>query len=62
MIHNVLSVQYNAKVGELQTQSKVHKADRYNEHFKYKAGDPGFVVAATDGRGQVTKKQSAMAT
>jgi hypothetical protein len=29
MIHHVLSFHYNEKVGELQTQSKVHVADRY---------------------------------
>jgi hypothetical protein len=60
MIHHVLSFHYNEKVGELQTQSKVHVAHRYNDHFKYKEGDPGFIIC--DGRGQVTKKQSAMAT
>ena len=52
MIHHVLSFHYNEKVGELQTQSKVHVADRYNEHFKYEAGDPGFVVCTSDGRGK----------
>jgi hypothetical protein len=61
MIDHVLSCYYKEKVAFLQTQSKVHKADRYNEHFKYKAGDPGFLVAATDGRGRPTK-QAAMAT
>ena len=44
MIHHVLSFHYNEKVGKLQTQSKVHVTDRYNEHFKYEAGDPGFIV------------------
>jgi hypothetical protein len=47
-----VSLIYNEKVGKLQTQSKVHVADRYNEHFKYKAGDPGFVVCNSDGRGK----------
>ena len=55
MIQHVLSFHYNEKVGKLQTQSKVHVADRYNEHFKYKAGDPGFIVAAADGRGRPGK-------
>jgi hypothetical protein len=62
MLDHVLSWYYSEKVGKLQTQSKVHKAGRYNEHFKYKAGDPGFLAAATDGRGGQAKKQAAMAT
>jgi hypothetical protein len=52
MIHHVLSFHYKEKVGKLQTQSKVHVADRYNEHFKYEAGDPGFIVCTSDGRGK----------
>jgi hypothetical protein len=51
MMDHVLSYCYNEKVGFLTKQKKVHKAGRYNEHFKYKRGDPGFIVAASDGRG-----------
>jgi hypothetical protein len=51
MIHHVLSSHYNEMVGFLMTQKKADKADRYNKHFNYKAGDPGFIVAAADGRG-----------
>jgi hypothetical protein len=53
MIQHVLSFHYNEKVGKLKTQSKVHVTDRYNEHFKYyEAGDPGFIVCTSDGRGK----------
>ena len=42
-------------VGLLQSQKKADKADRYNKHFNYKAEDPGFIVAAADGRGRPGK-------
>jgi hypothetical protein len=45
-------------VGEialLASEKKADKADRYNEYFKYKAGDPGFLVAAADGCGRPGK-------
>jgi hypothetical protein len=48
MIDHVLSYYYNEP-------EQVHKAGRYNEHFKYKAGDPGFLVAAADGCGRPGK-------
>jgi hypothetical protein len=51
LVDHVLSYYYDEKVGSLQQQTKVHKAGRYNTHFKYKAGDPGFIVAAADDRG-----------
>ena len=51
MVDHVLSYYYDEKVGLLQSQKKEDKAGRYNEHFKYTAGDPGFIVAAADGRG-----------
>jgi hypothetical protein len=55
MVDQVLSYHYNEKVTFLQSQKKVHKAGRYNEHFGYKAGDPGFLVAAADSRGRPGK-------
>jgi hypothetical protein len=51
MINHVISSHYNVMVGLLQSQTKADKADQYNKHFNYKAGDPGFIVATTDGRG-----------
>ena len=52
MLTHVLSCHCNVMVGLLQSQTKADKADRYNKHFNYKAGDPGFIVAAADGRGR----------
>jgi hypothetical protein len=51
MVDHVLSYYYAHQVGLLQSHKKADKAGRYNTHFEYKAGDPGFLDAATDGRG-----------
>jgi hypothetical protein len=59
MITHVISSHYDVKVGFLMTQKKADKADRYNKHFNYKVGDPGFIVAATDGRGGGGPRKSA---
>jgi hypothetical protein len=55
LISTLRAAKDNEKVGFLQKQNKVHKAGRYNEHFKYKRGDRGFIVAAADGRGRYGK-------
>jgi hypothetical protein len=34
------------KVSSVKPQTKEHKADRYNTHFEYKAGDRGFLCGA----------------
>jgi hypothetical protein len=56
MIAHVISSHYDTQVKVVQGWTKVDKADTYNGHFKYKAGDPGFIVATTDIRGGVWKK------
>ena len=51
MLDHGISYHCKEKVSLLQKQKKEDKAGRYNEHFKYTAEDPGFLVAAADGRG-----------
>ena len=57
MIIHVLSYYYGIQVKVLVGETKVLKAHKYNVHFGYKPGDPGFIAATTDdGRGGVWKK------
>jgi hypothetical protein len=44
MLEHVLSCLYDEKVSSVAVQTKERKAARYNTHFEYKAGDPGFLT------------------
>jgi hypothetical protein len=50
----------------LRSAPKLERAGRYNKRFRYMAGDPGFLVSTTDGRGGCHPKKAlyraAMAT